>query len=55
MEKFKAKIIEKNGKKQLIVFANSVTTTHSNGRKDVVVKVPSLGLITDFAKKQGVK
>ncbi len=45
---WKARIEEKDGKKNLIVDPISETIKHPDGSQDVILKMPSLALIEEF-------
>lgn len=46
-EHFKGRIVEQGGKKVVQIEAKSVEINHPDGRRDVIVRVPSLSLIAN--------
>ena len=51
-EEFKAHYEVKDGKKMLVIEAKSETIVHPDGRKDVIIRVPTLSVINSFRKEQ---
>ncbi len=48
---WKARIEEKDGKKELVIEPISETIKHPDGSQDVILKMPSLDLIKKFKKQ----
>lgn len=43
---FKAKIIELDGKRQIVITANTEIIKYPDGRQDVIIHAPSLDMIS---------
>lgn len=41
-----------NGKECMVFKVKSETITHPDGRQDVIIHAPNLGMISEFMKKQ---
>ena len=50
-EEFKARYEEVNGRKTLVVSANTETITRPDGTQDCIIHVPKLDLINKFQEK----
>lgn len=55
LEVFDARVDIFEGKKTLVIKPKIRNIVHPDGRKDVIIRVPSLGLINKIKKEKGIE